>query len=308
MIRYEFYDFKVKDSNIHPNDILVQEKELASQFIAENQITSHSNNFLFKRKNLSYSLDSDKNLKLDAEISQDIVHKYFQESELAKFRASEEYQSNVTNLRSHIWKSYVDWIEGRCFRYLGKKENLTALDIGSRNVGWIELLRNSPTFSSLSLKNCLPPIKCEDLPKTNHNVVIALDAIQRETNPEEFLSGLRNNLNDDGILILSFRSGTGFDILALKSSNESIFPLDHIFLPSIAGIKNLLAKTGFEIKEVTTPGQLDAEIVKKSVELGHCTDPLITHLVDMVPIEELQTFIQKNNLSSHVRLVAQKKA
>ena len=310
MIRYEFYDSEVSDANVHPGDVFDKERALAFKFIEENEIKGRSNSFCFKRYNIPYAFDENKNLIAQVYLSEDQYHEYFYDSELSKLRACETYQTNLKGRRSHIWKSYIEWIEGRCYRYMSKPEELKVLDIGSRNVGWVDELRQSSILSDLSLLNCLPPIKSDI--ETSHDeesqfdVLLALNVIQREIDPESFLKKLHNKLKDDGVMILSFRSGVGFDVLALKENNKSIFPLDHLFLPSLDGIKIILEKSGFMIQEMITPGQLDAEIVKNAVEKGECTDPLIVHLVETVSVEELQTFIQKNNLSSHVRIVAKK--
>jgi hypothetical protein len=308
MIRYEFYDYSINDSNIHPRDVFDNERELAFKFIEDNKIQGKSHNYLFKRYNIPYCFDEDKNLVAKVDISPEEYKNYFYNSPLSKLRASEKYQKNVKELRSHIWKMYIEWIEGRCFRYLEQRENLSVLDIGSRNVGWVEEIQASSLLQNLSLLNTLPPINTESKKtEAKHDVVIALNVIQRELNPKKLLETIKNNLKDDGIAVLSFRSGTGFDILALKENNKSIFPLDHLFLPSVEGMSKLLESVGLEVVEITTPGQLDAEIVKNAVRQGECHDLLVTHLAETVSTDELQTFIQKNNLSSHVRVVVRKK-
>ena len=307
MIRYEFIDYSVNDANIHPQDVFHNERELAFKFISENDIGGKSHNYLFKRYNIPYCFDEDKNLVANVQLSESQYNDYFYNSNLSRLRASEPYQSNVKKLRAHIWNGYAEWIEGRCFRYLDKKENFSVLDIGSRNVGWVEELKGSSHLNNLTLLESLPPIKSEENVADNYDVVVAFNVIQREQSPQRLMKVIHSRLAENGIAVLSFRSGTGFDVLALKEANKSIFPLDHLFLPSVKGMKKLLESSGFEVVEITTPGQLDAEIVKNAVEKGESSDPLINHLVETVPVDEIQTFIQKNNLSSHVRVVAKKK-
>lgn len=307
MIRYEFFNFDVSDKNVHPADIFEEERELAFKFIDNKEIKSNLRSFLFKRYNIAYFQDEKENLIADVNIPKEILNEYFHNSELSQLRASEKYQAQVSELRKNLWQSYVEWIEGRCFRYLESQDNLKVVDVGSRTVGWIEELKKSSILGNLTLSGALPPIKAEENITSDNDVVIAVNVIQREQNPKEFLTSIRDLLKKDGIAVLSFRSGTGFDVLALKGLNKSIFPLDHLFLPSVKGIRALLEESDFEVLEITTPGQLDVEIVRKSIERGQCTDPLIVHLIETVPEEELQTFIQKNNLSSHVRVVARKK-
>ena len=307
MIRYEFFDDDVSDKNVHPRDMFESERELAFKFINNYDLKSKVRNFMFKRYNIAYVQDELENLYADLEVSDEVLNKYFNDSELSRLRASEAYQSKVSELRANIWKSYIEWIEGRCFRYLENTDNLNVLDVGTRNIGWIDQLKNSKLLSNLTLFKPLPPINSDVISTIKHDVAIAMNVLQRERKPNEFLTSIFDQLKPGGISVLSFRSGSGFDILALKERNKSLFPLDHLFLPSVKGIKKLLEDNRFEVLEITTPGQLDAEIVRNAIEKGDCTDPLLVHLIESLPLEELQTFLQKNNLSSHVRVVARRK-
>ncbi len=307
MIRYEFIDSDVSDANIHPKDVFNKERDLAFRFIQEKNLKGIAHNFLFKRYNIPYVFDINKNLIASIDVQPDILEEYFYNSPLSKLRSSEEYQSNVRRLRTHIWEGYVEWIEGRCFRYLKNQDNIKVLDVGSRNVGWVEELQSSKVLKNLHIYKSLPPIKSDGDISSDYDVIVAFNVIQKEQKPEIFLKDIYSRLSVEGIAVLSFRSGTGFDVLALQQANKSIFPLDHLFLPSVTGMRKLLENVGFEVVEITTPGQLDAEIVKNAVENGECSDPLLNHLVETVPLDEIQTFIQKNNLSSHVRVVVKKK-
>lgn len=307
MIRYEFIDRNVSEADIHPKDVFENERELAFEFIKEKKLSGDQKSFLFKRYNIPYYFDVRKNLLASVKISEELHYEYFFNSPLSRLRASEDYQQKVKSLRSHTWKSYIEWIEGRCFRYLEDTSEVETLDIGSRSVGWVEELKESKLLKRLSLLEPLPPIASVALDDKQYDVVIAFNIIQRELNPLNLLKKIENKLSGDGIAVLSFRSGTGFDVLALKEKGKSIFPLDHLFLPSIEGISSLLEEANLEVLEITTPGQLDAEIVKSAVEQGMSSDPLLNHLFETVPSEEIQSFIQKNNLSSHVRVVAKRR-
>ena len=307
MIRYEFVDYNVNQSTIHPHDVFDNERQLAFDFIIENELCGKLNNYFFKRYNIPYAFDENKNLVAHVDVEDNKLNEYFTTSELAKFRASSEYQNQITENRKNIWKSYVEWIEGRCYRYLKSTEGLKVVDLGSRIVGWVEEVKSSKILGDLSLKNTLPPIQSDYQEGNQFDVALLFNIIQRERDPLRLLKDTFDSLKEDGLLVMSFRSGTGFDVLSLRDRNKSIFPLDHLFLPSIVGIESLLDEAGFTVNEIITPGQLDAQIVKTAVEKGRCTDPMLTHLVETVPLEELQGFIQKNNLSSHVRVVAQKK-
>ncbi len=307
MIRYEFIDEEFSNANFHPGAVFEQERELARNYVSENITPNKNYNYFFKRYDVPYFFDTDKNLRADVKLTDSQFQEYFYTSDLSKLRASQAYQEQIKENRSKIWESYVEWIEGRCFRYFDKVEDLQVLDVGSRAVGWIEELKRSKHFQNLYVHNSLPPVKSEMSAPEDNDLAIAFNVIQREQNPKKFITDLGSKLRSGGIAVLAFRSGVGFDILALKENNKSIFPLDHLFLPSPQGIRHLFEANGFEVLEITTPGQLDAEIVKKTLEESDYSDPLLNHIFEQTPTDEVQSFIQKNNLSSHVRLVARKK-
>ena len=134
--------------------------------------------------------------------------------------------------------------------------------------------------------------------------------IQRAVRPQELLERISQKLRLGGLLIVSCRAGSGFDILTLREASESIFPLDHILLPSPKGIQVLLVQAGFDVLELTTPGLLDMKYVKRAKENIPKDQYFQRYIVehgDEFFLERMQGFLQRNNLSSHLRCVARKK-
>ena len=72
----------------------------------------------------------------------------------------------------------------------------------------------------------------------------------------------------------------------------------------------LLEETGYNPLEVYTPGYLDTDIVKISVEKGQVKNSFLRRLLcsdDLKLINKFQQFLFDNNLSSHMIVAAQKK-
>ena len=110
-------------------------------------------------------------------------------------------------------------------------------------------------------------------------------------------------------MLLTCRSGSGFDVLTLAGESESIFPLDHICLPSPQGMTLLLEESGFQLLELTTPGLLDVQLVSRAdnkIPLHQHFQRYVRQFCDEKVLERLQGFLQQNNLSSHLRVVARK--
>ena len=112
------------------------------------------------------------------------------------------------------------------------------------------------------------------------------------------------------MLVATCRAGSGFDVLTLRERAESIFPLDHLFLPSPRGIQQLLQQAGFEVLEITTPGLLDMQYIK--IAAAHIPGDqffqrYLLQMMDGPFFESMQGFLQRNNLSSHLRCVARRR-
>lgn len=317
MMRYEFNDENVQISNIRPTEIFNKELRLILDFIEENSISfqkiencnitnNERKSIIFKKFGLPFALCPETwNISMAQYPSQALINSYYFESKLAQYRATEEYQNEVTFHRKEIWKAQMEWIEGRINRYVGH-EKYSILDYGCKWTGWQELWANSSVAKSVFFSAPLPPIKAME-PKQKIDVVCLLDVLQRELLPNKLMSELHDSLNDKGLLILTVRSGTGFDILTLKE-NSSVQPLDHINLPSPEGVQYLLENNGFEILEISTPGLLDVEYVEENS--SHLENDFIKYLFSKKNTNvkaDFQHFLQRNNLSSYVRVVARRK-
>ena len=144
--------------------------------------------------------------------------------------------------------------------YLGPR-HYTAIDWGGKFVGWIEYLKNSKFVSDFCAVDPLPPI-IQNKPTGPVYIITLIDVLQRVLEPVKFLKKVNELLKPGGFLFVACRSGSGFDVLTLRGQSKSIFPLDHLFLPSPKGMRQILTQAGFEILELTTPGLLSILIPK----------------------------------------------
>ena len=143
------------------------------------------------------------------------------------------------------------------------------------------------------------------------DVVVNFEVIEHLFSPKNFISNCHRLLNKNGIIIITCPNGQGFDFSVLGDKCESI---DHehlnYFNPTSIGI--LLESNNFKLLNVSTPGKLDAELVRKKVLSGDISLDKQKFL-EMVLIdrwddlnESFQRFISNNLLSSHMWCVAQK--
>jgi len=98
----------------------------------------------------------------------------------------------------------------------------------------------------------------------------------------------------------------------LGSLSDSFSGPNHLQYFHSKSICHLLESVGFKILEVSTPGELDAEIVRNKIRKG-VLDSLSCPGLNYFLIDNwenigasFQRFISKNNLSSHLWVVAKK--
>jgi SAM-dependent methyltransferase len=128
--------------------------------------------------------------------------------------------------------------------------------------------------------------------------------IEHVHDPLVFCNSLNHLLRAGGRLLLTGLSVDGFDIQVLWEHAKSISPPHHINFMSIQGFKQLLKRAGFSKVDIFTPGKLDVDIVKNTVE--ERDDALrgqrfIRNLLkqDEKVLKEFQQFLSKHRLSSH---------
>jgi len=143
------------------------------------------------------------------------------------------------------------------------------------------------------------------------HAISAFEKLEHQHAPQTFLESLRDRLAPGGLLFLTTRTSSGFDLQTLWDKAPYIFVPEHLNLLSIAGLEILVQRSGLELIELSTPGQLDVELVFQAC----AADPSIvlprfleTLLAARGPLAhgDFQAFLQKHRLSSHVRLALRK--
>ena len=145
------------------------------------------------------------------------------------------------------------------------------------------------------------------------DIATTFEVLEHVFSPLKFLRSIHRILKKDGILVYTTLTISGFDLQVLWDRSKSIYPPHHINLISVEGMQRLIEKAGYKLVELTTPGKLDVDIVINSaredarVQLPRFIQYLLekrseeTHLA-------FQTFLQQNNLSSHIRCIVKKRA
>lgn len=246
-----------------------------------------------------------------AGVQEEDVTEYVHLKEMKEIRLSDENQRIGSENRQQRWKELLDWLRYRTFRYCGRNTGLSILDYGNRWKGLSQLFQKSTLCGQYELRDSI--LADEEQEKNTMvepvDLILALDYIQQKVKPVQFFREVHNNLKKNGLFILGVKAGSGFDILTLRENNKNIFPYEHILMPSKEGISIMLAQTGFELLEFTTPGTFDLNYVKANIDGLAENDYFMQYfLKTATPSAEadFQRFIQKSGLSSYAQVIARR--
>lgn len=312
---YEYTErsYEIKKREI---DISTQEKKMALQYVIDhpNHIKrvicpvcgeDHSK-FIFERWDVEYFYCKECGT-IYVPVEDEIEQGYKSLKSLSDFQNSDIYQSEEERYRGLAWDEIVSWLMFRSYRYLGRNIGLKIIDIGNKYRGLSRRLRESKLCGEYDLRGSKLPERFDSVGVGD--VILYFNQIKHEGNPKDKLMSIRKWLSDDGIFIMSSRLGSGFDVLTLKGGTESIFPYEHITLPSRKGIEILLRECGFKLLEITTPGTEDVDAVfnhKERVDHDNFFVKCLIETADDRTKSDFQQFLQKNCLSSFAQVIARK--
>ena len=227
-----------------------------------------------------------------------------------------------------IFKPRVEKIIQLCEIFNIKKDLI--IEVGSASGMFTEVMKNNGAFKRIIgiepgaaqaetsrnvgveiIESILEEVTEKDL-NQKANVVVSFETIEHVFSPSLFIQRSREILLDGGFLVLTCPNYEGFDISILGIESESL-DAEHINLFNPKSIKILLEKNNFEIIEIDTPGNLDAEIVRSKI-IDNTLDISSNNFFKKILIDEwsyygdrFQEFLKKNLLSSHMWVVARKK-
>lgn len=250
-----------------------------------------------------------------------VLARYFAESEASRFRAARFAEGTAVQRRYHLLRANAAWI-GRVAEENVLPHRPGYADVRTYIPQLFDEVAELGLFGELySFDPCVPvaerggtPVRVvapEDAPPVH--AISAFEKLEHQHAPRAFLEGLRDRLAPGGLLFLTTRTCTGFDLQMLWEKAPYIFVPEHLNLLSIHGLEQLVQRSGFETVELSTPGQLDVELVLQA----RAADPPIvlprfveTLLAERGPLahDDFQAFLQKHRLSSHVRLALRKPA
>lgn len=142
------------------------------------------------------------------------------------------------------------------------------------------------------------------------DVVCSFEVLEHLFDPGAYLRAARLALRPGGVLILTCPNIRGFDFQVLGYDGADNFGLGHINMFHPASITTLLERSGFQVRTISTPGRLDADLVRQKILAG-AYDVTAQPFLRRVLVEEwerlgepFQAFLRENGLSSNMMVTA----
>ncbi len=143
------------------------------------------------------------------------------------------------------------------------------------------------------------------------DVACSFETIEHLLKPRAFVEDCRRRLRSGGLLVLTCPNVRGFEVEVLGAAAPAVQP-EHINLFHPDSLRDLVERCGLDVIELTTPGRLDAELVRKAALAGDF-DLSGQSFLRRVLLDEweslggpFQEFLAEQGLSSHMWLTARK--
>lgn len=319
------------ESDIRPASLMSEFKKLsveeARAFFADASLLvevpcpacGHTENAkVFEKEGFAYNkCPSCKSVFVSPRPSAEALAEYYRDSKAIHFRVEQLARDTADARRTHLLRSHANWL-GRLVDERGNADARSCTDVGTQLPVLFEEFKRLGIFEKLYSLSPLPTIDAEieslgavvlDEAPTGLGAVTAFEQLEHMFSPLAFFEEVRGMLADRGVFFFTTRTITGFDLQMLWDKAPYIFVPEHLNLLSIDGITELIARSGLELVELSTPGQLDLELTlhaahqDPTIELPPFIRYLLKHGSREVH-EDFQAFLQKARLSSHLRVAA----
>jgi len=142
------------------------------------------------------------------------------------------------------------------------------------------------------------------------DLLTAFELIEHLHEPRRLIEEAFRLLRPGGWFLATTLSARGFDIQILWEGSNSVSPPHHLNFLTPEALAGLCVAAGFTVEEVSTPGELDWDLVERAIlKDGAQTDRFWRWLAqhgDAAAKRDLQQWVARHGLSSHMRILTRK--
>lgn len=251
-----------------------------------------------------------------------VLNDFYSKSPSTGYWVNEFFKPVAEARREKIFRPRAEYVSG----LIGKSNGLLIGDIGAGFGLFLEEMRRiMPSNRYVAIEPSLEmtdicrgkgfETECAAMEEMSgregcFDFLTVFELLEHLHNPCFFLQKAHALLKPKGRVLLTTLSAKGFDILLLWEKSKSVSPPHHLNFFNPRSVRILAEKAGFNVFEIDTPGQLDWDIVEGMI-LNEGTDigkfwNLLAREAGNEAKDKLQAWISSNNLSSHMRILAEK--
>src|SRR3989344_2756537 len=281
----------MKEEEIRPKKLMDKQKEMymkditnllkrKKEFVNVNCPACESDNYekSLEKYNLTYVICKEcGTMFVNPRPTLKILNEYYTNSKNYKYWNEVIFPTSENIRRMKIFKPRAERIAEICKHY--KIKTNIIVDVGAGFGTFCEEINKMKIFNKAIAVEPIPYLaetcrkkKLEVIEKQiekvkfdyNIDVVTSFETIEHLYSPKDFLLGCKKILSENGFIIITCPNIQGFDIFTLKELSDSI-DTEHLNYFNPNSLSKLLSKCGFEVIETSTPGKLDAELVRKGI-------------------------------------------
>ena len=285
-----------------------------------------SHDTIFEKYGFSYvDCPNCRTLYMSPRPSEALMSDYYSDSENYRSWAEHIFPASENSRREKIHKPWLKRVVDYCDRFSVNKGTL--VEVGAGFGTFSQVATESGTFEKVIAIEPTPEMasacrkrgvevlekRVEDASpdEVAADVLVSFEVVEHLFEPRVFLEQCRRFIRPGGLLVLSCPNGQGFDVSLLGAGSLAI-DAEHVNLFNPKSLGLLVEKNGFEVLEVSTPGRLDAELVRDGVLKGEF-DLSGQPFLQRILIDEwermgwpFQQFLANHGLSSHMWLAARR--
>lgn len=249
---------------------------------------------------------------------------FYRQSESSRYWAEVFFPAVAEIRREKIFRPRVERLAGLCAENNIQVERL--IDVGAGYGIFLDEWRNrfpetqalavEPSTSLASECRSKGFAVVEDIVENvvghdnSADLVTCFEVLEHVYAPLDFVRVLAGLARPGGYVFVSTLGIDGFDLQVLWEKSSQISPPHHINFLSVQGFERLFQRAGLADIMVTTPGQLDVDIVRNAAK----RDPALLDgqrflrnlLTDEQNAAAFQNFLAEQRLSSHVWVIGRK--